>query len=273
MTEMDPVSYYDADPEREWERLAESPTGRLEYENTVRELERSFPREGRVLDAGGGPGRYAIHLAEAGYDVVHCDLSRELVAFARRQVEAAGVDDRVDLGRADVRSLPYPDGAFDGVCCLGGVLSHVVDDEERERAVAELARVAADGAPVVVSVIGRLAAMRFRLKEGEPTSAGLLGHLAETGDYTAEAVAELADNDGWAECHFYRAAELESELGAAGLDVERVVGLEGVASNMAPELREMPAEVVEHVRDVVRETRADRAVADTSEHLLMVARA
>lgn len=273
MTEMDPISYYDADPEREWDRLAESPTGRMEYENTLRELERALPLEGRVLDAGGGPGRYAIHLAEAGLDVVHCDLSGELVAFARRQVRAAGVGDRVTLGRADVRSLPYGDGAFDGVCCLGGVLSHVLDADERARAIGELARVADDGAPVVVSVIGRLAAMRFRLKEVEPDSAGLLGHLAETGDYTAEAITEFGDGEGWAECHFYRVAELESELSDAGLDVERVVGLEGVASNMAPELREAPDEVLEHVRDVVRRTRSDRAVADTSEHFLAVGRA
>lgn len=270
---MDPVDYYDADPEREWDRLAESPTGRLEYENTLRELERTFPLDGRVLDAGGGPGRYAIHLAEAGLEVDHCDRSGELVGFARRQVEAAAVDDRVDPCRADVRSLPYADDAFDGVCCLGGVLSHVLDPDERARAVGELVRVAAADAPVVVSVIGRLAAMRYRLKEAGPESAGLLGHLAATGDYTAEAVAELGDGGGWAECHFYRADELEAELSEAGLDVERVVGLEGVASNMAPELRDAPEEVRGHVRDVVRETRGDRSVADNSEHILAVARA
>jgi len=47
---------------------------------------------------------------------------------AGRDVEAVG----------DVRNLPHADDAFDAVCSLGGVLNHVVDPAERERAVGEL---------------------------------------------------------------------------------------------------------------------------------------
>lgn len=273
MTDMDPQVHYDADPAAEWDRLEVNPVTRLEFENTVRELRQALPEEGHVLDAGGGPGRYAIWLAEQGHDVTHCDLSPELVAFARRKVRESSVDGRVTCGRGDVRALPYEADAFDAVCCLGGVLSHVLDAEERARALGELRHVARPGAPVVVSVIGRVASMQYRLKEAAPQKAGLVGHLAKTGDYTQAAVDRYADGDGWAACHFFRTDELERELDDAGFDVERVVGLEGIASNMGPELSAAPPEVVDHVREVVRRTRTDPTMADLSEHFLTVARA
>jgi SAM-dependent methyltransferase len=42
---------------------------------TTHFLEICLPKEGLVLDAGGGPGRYTIDLAKRGYDVVLCRWS------------------------------------------------------------------------------------------------------------------------------------------------------------------------------------------------------
>ena len=50
---------YDADPEREWERLAQHP---FEYEINMRFLRRYIKPGDRVLDVGGGPGRYSLWL-------------------------------------------------------------------------------------------------------------------------------------------------------------------------------------------------------------------
>jgi 2-polyprenyl-3-methyl-5-hydroxy-6-metoxy-1,4-benzoquinol methylase len=280
-TDMDPQRYYDEFGEGEWERLDSNPVARLEFESTTDYLAEHLPEAGdpsvadsdsvRVLDAGGGPGRYTCWLAENGYTVEHCDLSKKQVSITREKVSENNLDDFVTCQQADVRDLPYESDQFDAVCSLGGVLSHVLDPAERQRAIGELQRVAKPGAPVFVSVIGRLSSLRFGLKNGERF--GLLAYLAETGDYTERAVEELADGEGWAECHFFRADKFETELEDGGLTVEKLVGLEGPASQLQEELSDVDEEQLDDVREMVRTLREDRSVVDTSEHMLAVCRA
>lgn len=277
-TPMRPEDYYAENATREWERLEETPVKRREFEGTVETLSEALPESGRVLDAGGGPGRYSIWLAERGYDVTHVDLTPDLIDVAREKARDAGVEDAIDHGRGDVRDLPHEDDAFDAVCCLGGVLSHVVDGAERRRAVAELRRVARPGAPVFVAVIGRLGAVRYGIKEtaesdGDEAEWNVIEHVARTGDYTEAVVERYGAAEGWAENHTFRVAELEGLLSGAGLDPETVVALEGLGSNLHEELGGASGAAVESVGAIAREFRHDRAVADVSEHFMIVSRA
>jgi len=48
----------------------------------------------RVLDLGGGPGRYTIWLAEQGHHVTLGDLSIELLSMARTHIREAHVEGR-----------------------------------------------------------------------------------------------------------------------------------------------------------------------------------
>jgi SAM-dependent methyltransferase len=271
--DLDPERYYDEFADGEWERLDRDPVTRMEFDGTTDYLADRLPESGRVLDAGGGPGRYACWLADRGYEVEHCDLSAEQVAIAREKGAERGLGDAVTCRRADLRELPFDADSFDAVCCLGGLLSHVVDDRERARAMGELRRVARPDSPVFVSVIGRLAMLRDILTFSLDEAHGLLAPVAEDGDYTAERVADHADDEGWAECHGFRADEFETELADAGFDVETLVGLENVAARMKRELSAAEDEAVADVRAVVRQLREDRTAVDISEHVLAVCRA
>ncbi|NHN59334.1 MULTISPECIES: cyclopropane-fatty-acyl-phospholipid synthase family protein [Halorussus] len=277
--DMDPEVYYDEFAEREWDRLDRDPVTRMEFANTVDYLAEHLPAvDGtsdsvRVLDAGGAAGRYACWLAERDYDVTLVDLSTEQVALAREKAAERDLADRVTAEKGDVRDLGFEDETFDAVCCLGGPLSHVVDEDERATAVAELRRVAKPGAPTFISVIGRLAMLRDVLKFNVDTEHGLLAPIAEDGDLTADRAAEYADGEGWAECHGFRADEFEAELEAGGFEVETLVGLENVANRMKRELADADDEALDSVREVVRLLREDRAAVDWSEHMLAVCRA
>lgn len=50
-----------------------------------------------ILDAGGGQGQFSLGLAERGHRVVICDISNEMLALAKEQVDAKGLHDRVTL--------------------------------------------------------------------------------------------------------------------------------------------------------------------------------
>ncbi len=110
-------------------------TGRLRFDDLDEEqtllaaLAEVAPR--RVLDVGCGDGR--IPRQYTSPEVVCVDRSEAAVAAARER----GLDARL----ADVRELPFADGSFDAVTC-NHTLYHV---DDRDRAVAELARVLRPG--------------------------------------------------------------------------------------------------------------------------------
>ncbi len=80
--------YYDDSPQREWERLERH---RTEFAVASRVLTDTLPAPpASLLDVGGGPGRYALMLAEYGYLVTLLDLSQKNLAFARGKAEATG---------------------------------------------------------------------------------------------------------------------------------------------------------------------------------------
>lgn len=74
--------FYNGEPEKEWNRL-DHPYTRFEFVTTCDLITNYFPKEGKVCDIGGGPGRYAIELIKQGYDVTLIDLSQELLEIAK----------------------------------------------------------------------------------------------------------------------------------------------------------------------------------------------
>ena len=114
MSHEDVERYYATFGEREWERLDVTSIGAIEYAVTLHALETHLPPDGRVLDLGGGPGRYTIWLAQRGYRVVLADLSPDLLAIANAKVDEHGASENVEaVVEADARDLSaWPDNAF-----------------------------------------------------------------------------------------------------------------------------------------------------------------
>lgn len=180
----------------------------------------------------------------------------------------------MSIQRGDIRTLPFPAGTFDIVCCTGGPLSHVLDPGERSEALRELRRVAVAGAPLFVSVMGRLSVIRDHLIRHDPDDLHELWlPLLRTGDYTRELAEDALGESSWVRCHFFRATELEAELEAAGITVETLVGLEGLLSNLHEQISGVDAETADTLRALATEYREDPAVVEMSEHILAVGRA
>lgn len=96
----------------------------------------------RVLDVAAGSGNVAIRAAEAGADVVACDLEPAQLVAGRRGAAADGVV--VDWVEADAAALPFPDDSFDVVVSAAGAIF-----APDQRAVAgELVRVCRPGGTI-----------------------------------------------------------------------------------------------------------------------------
>jgi S-adenosylmethionine-dependent methyltransferase len=155
-------AYYAGFAQREWARLENPFDGQVEFAVTCDALARYLPAHGHILDVGGGPGRYAIWLAEHGYRVTLADFSPELLTIARERIDAAGV--KVDaIVEADARDLTaWADASFDGVVCLGPFY-HLTDSSDRVRAASELSRVLVNGGVVFIALMPALAFVRRSL--------------------------------------------------------------------------------------------------------------
>lgn len=114
------------------------------------------PTRVRVLDAGCAAGRNTVFLARRGFDVHAVDASEAMVTETRDRladvVGAAEARNRVRVGRMDDLGR-FPDGSFALVVSLG-LLHNARSWEEWRTAVAETARVLADGGLLLVSQFG-----------------------------------------------------------------------------------------------------------------------
>ena len=109
--------YYEQAPEAE--RLRTGPF-QLEFERTKELLAERLPKPpATILDVGGGPGTYALWLAELGYEVHLVDPVYRLVAQAqRRSDEAAHRIESCSVGDASELSVEVP---VPQEGCKGGV--------------------------------------------------------------------------------------------------------------------------------------------------------
>lgn len=99
----------------------------------------------KVLDVGCGVGSTGIEMVKRfGCEVTLLDHSELMIDEARRNVEAAGVADRVRIDVGDILKLPYDDDSFDVV-----VVEAVTMFVDRYLAVRELKRVLKPGGRVL----------------------------------------------------------------------------------------------------------------------------
>jgi ubiquinone/menaquinone biosynthesis C-methylase UbiE len=217
------AAYYALGLERD--RLDGGP-GALELARTQALLERYLPPAPAVVaDVGGGPGRYAVWLAERGYRV-------HLVDPVLLHVEQARIAARARPGAAlasaevgDARALRMPDASADAVLLMGP-LYHLTERAERLQVLAEARRVCRQGGVIIAAAISRFAS----------TLDGLRGGYLE--DPAFEAVAAGDRRDGrhrnptgdpayFTTAYFHRPEELAAECAGVGLVHEATLAVEG----------------------------------------------
>jgi S-adenosylmethionine-dependent methyltransferase len=155
---MNPVeAHYDCHAEREWERLERH---RTEFAVTCRILADNLPSPpARILDIGGGPGRYAIHLIQQGYDVTLLDLSSNCLDLATEKATELGVYLPAPI-KGDARNLPNEyTGVFDAALLLGP-LYHLISAEDRTQAIQEARRILRPDGILFAGFITRFAPLR-----------------------------------------------------------------------------------------------------------------
>ncbi|RKU12031.1 hypothetical protein C6501_11600 [Candidatus Poribacteria bacterium] len=255
----------------EWNRLVKDAYNSLEFLLTMRYLREYLPETGRILDAGGGPGRYALELCRLGYDVVLLDIDATYTTFAEEKIrlEPKSVSSRLIASIVgDIRDLSrFNTNDFDTVLCLGGPLTHISDETERTQAASELVRVAKSGAIVCISVMGYLAMLRTVLsRASQELIIPQYWELIKEGKGN-----NLVQDSLW---HFFRAGELQQLAESCGLTTLEMVGCEGLSTGLSAATNKAAENTTKWERwvELIMETATEPAIVDMAAHILYIGR-
>ncbi len=229
-------AYYDAKVDDEWTRVERH---RMELAVSLRAVSAALPeRPCRVLDIGGGPGRYSLALSQAGHEVTLFDLSPANVEFARKVTDGrlAGyhVGTATDLG-------VFPDGSSDAVLLMGP-LYHLLDPADRERAIAEACRVLAPGGILAASFITVYAFFRDMAKFDPEEAPTWFPDPSEAATWVSDGRWSAGPNSAFTDAWFARPSVVRPlmERGSGGqLECLDLLAAEGIIDMIEEKVNEL----------------------------------
>ena len=254
-------AFYDADVEMEWNRLADHP---VEFELSKRFLRRHIPEGARVLDVGGGPGRYALWLAERGCRVTLADLSQANVDFALAKAGELGLDLRGLC--ADARDLSALAGErFDHVLLMGP-LYHLTDAKERAQAVRSALALLAPGGTLAVAFISAFAGILYAMRDDPafilaPNEDEFFGKVARDEPFAGKA---------FTQAYFARRQDILPFMAGFGLEKLHFLSAEGMLSPNETTLLAQPPEVLSAWIDFAEKLCERQDILSFAEHYLYI---
>lgn len=268
MADPDVVDFYQNRYD-EADRLTRS-SHSVEFLRTVDVLSRVLPpRPGRVLDVGGGAGVYAEWLAARGNDVTLVDpVERHVLAASKLSPDSGSIS--AELG--DALNIKALDNTFDAVLMLGP-LYHLTERQDRVAAWTEAGRVCRPGGVIVAAMISRFASFRDMLLSdqlGDGSVVDLVAADLESGQHrNPGTVAGL-----FTTAYFHHPEEIMREAAASGVEVDRIIGVEGLAA-VAPDIEAQLEDDAKRQRilDLLRRTEEESSVIGISSHILATATA
>lgn len=119
----------------------------------------------RIIDLGGGTGKWAIKLAKLGYSVDFVEISPEMLEIAQRKFEKEEVSHKITIYTGDIRDLSsFLPNSYDLVLVLGDVISYALDDEI---SIKEMYRITATGGIGIASVDSKFVYLLNHIKNNQ----------------------------------------------------------------------------------------------------------
>ncbi|HEY4388098.1 MAG TPA: class I SAM-dependent methyltransferase [Ktedonobacteraceae bacterium] len=256
--------YYDEEAHIEWQRLERH---RTEFAVTMHTLTDYLPSAPQaVLDAGGGPGRYALALSSLGYQVTLLDLSQGNLALARQKAQ----ENKTSLaqyvhGNALNLSSFHP-GSFDAVLLLGP-LYHLLTEPERQQAVREAWRVLRPGGLIFAAFITRYAAFRDLAKNSPMT---LLEKCTEWADIMHTGIYHAGQGVGFTDAYFAHPDEIGPLMEGADFETLDLLGCEGVVAANEEQINRLSGEAWQAWVDLNYRLSKEPSLRGAADHLLYV---
>lgn len=224
-------AYYDSNPEMEWNRLEGFS---FEFLITKFMMNKYLKPNSKILDIGGGPGRYSLHFANLGHDVTLVDLSEANVRFAFSKASELGLSIKGHVCDArDLSGLMLED-KYDYILIMGPMY-HIFKEEERIKVIEEAKKYLKKDGLIFVSFIQLFAGILYYLSEcpelliNEPNQE-FFQYLFQNQTWTGTAFTEAT---------FIKLAEIKPFMERCGFQTISIFGQEGISSSNDFRLRSL----------------------------------
>lgn len=117
----------------------------------------------KVLDIGGGPGRYSTWLASRGCDVTLFDLSEGNISFAKNKAKELDVSIKIICGNALDESL-YHEVKYDHILVMGSMY-HLFNYEDRKKVIDNALSHLKKNGKIYIAFINLFAGLLYYLDE------------------------------------------------------------------------------------------------------------
>ena len=95
-----------------------------EQSETTDYILKYMAKDGKILEAGCGLGRYVVYLSQLGYDIEGIELGQEAVNILNK------IKPDLTIKQGDVSQLPYENDSISGIISLG-VVEHFIEGPEK----------------------------------------------------------------------------------------------------------------------------------------------
>ncbi len=256
--------YYNANASVEWNRIADRP----EFVLTCRYLDRYIKPGDRVLDIGGGPGRYSLHLAANSVKVTLFDLADENLKFAQAQAVEQGIHIETVCGDACIAD-ELVNGTFDHVLLMGPMY-HLLNETDRIKAVNASLSLLKPGGVIFVSFINMIAGMIFAMKIAPQI---ITSDLPSEVEYRSNLLAGKSyGGDAFTQAYFIDQHEVLPFMAQFPLEKLHLFGQESITSPCEGNIMSQPKEIVDAWMYFVEQLCEREELLSWSEHLMYVGR-
>ena len=227
--------YYDENAGKEWERLETHP---FEFIFTTYMMDKYIRNGDRILDIGGGPGRYSIYYAKKNCDVTLVDLSSGNIALAKEKAAESHVDFKMAAGNCldlDAMGLGLYDHVF-----LMGPLYHLTDKADRKRAVQLALEHLKPGGIFYCSFILDFAGLIYDLKNGPGYLPGDLGNQSTAKLIDSIVTGTEYTGPAFTSACFFNQHQIEPFLREFELEKLHIFGQEGILALNENQLKGFP---------------------------------
>lgn len=263
---MDEVeNYYDAEAEKEWHRLDRH---KIEFDITKKYMDEYIEPNSKILDVGGGSGRYSIFLSQKGHDVTLFDLSKGNLQLAKKKAKEKEVELQNFIHGNALNLSQKNIGKYDIVLCMGP-LYHLTDEAERKKVIQQCLKKLKKGGKLIVSFIS-IYAPTINFIKNNPEE------LAEYGsdfllDYLEKGENIIATkNPGLIDAYFINPMEIEPFMSNFNLEKEVVSGIEGLTAQNEEKINNLSEKAYQEWLNFIFKTSQNPMTWASCEHFLYI---
>lgn len=245
----------------EWNRLERH---KIEFDITKRYLDEFLNGENlEIFDIGGGPGRYAMYLAEKGHKVTLLDLSKRHIEVAKEKALEMGISlegfihgNALELGEYEQK--------YD-VVLLMGPLYHLIKETDRKTALEGALRLLKPNGIIVASFISNYAPIQDYLAGLDAIESvdNLLKYLMD---------GENKEEHGFTTAYFADYKEAKNFMNSFGLKEIVFAGIENILGSKEKEINTLEECEYRKWLEIGYHLSKDENVIGTSQHFLYIGR-